>query len=121
VLREELDQAENDAGSSLKKAQLTKRECVFVLLQMLSHLGGEKRLYEFALSNGWSKLMPAQRNAKVGFLRNKILHDITEGQVHEKLLNEACLCAGYSAEPFPALRFERNRQTEMAARTKPVE
>jgi ParB/RepB/Spo0J family partition protein len=113
-LREQLEKASNSNTGPSNKAQMTKRECVFLLLQLLTLLGGEKRLRDFSGRNGWAKLLPAQRNAKVGFLRNKLMRDFSERELHETLLDEACLSAGYSEEPFPSLRFERAGQREIA-------
>ncbi len=113
-LRLEFEKASQEPlARSHNRVQMTKRECVYILVQLLALFGGEQRLVVFAHRHGWSKLLPAQRSAKVGFVRNKLMREIPEQKLHEVLLEEIYLSAAHSTEPFPALRFDRKQQQEI--------
>ena len=99
--------------SQLTRPQLTKRECAFILLQNVSLLGGHTRLRDFSERHGWADKLPAQTYAQIKYLRNKILDELSESELHEAMLEETCLSAAYSAEPFVPLMFRRDVQSEI--------
>ncbi len=95
------------------RPQLTKRECAYVLLQHLCLLGGQSRLREFSERHGWIKNLPAQFSAQIRYIRNKLLDELLEAELHEILLAEACLSAAYSDESISPLKFRRDLQSEI--------
>jgi ParB/RepB/Spo0J family partition protein len=101
------------SASRQARAQLTKRECVFILLQQLCFLGGQERLVDFVERRGWSQQLPKQLGSQIRYVRNKLWKDLPEGELHEVLLSEACLNAAYSDERVAPLRFRRDVQSEV--------
>jgi ParB family chromosome partitioning protein len=91
---------------------LTKRECIYVLLQMVCHIGGHQRLRDFAEQHGWTENFPVAFDSQMIFLKNKLMDEIAEGDVYDLMLEEACLNSAFSSEGFPALRFDREAQIE---------
>ncbi|HEY3853686.1 MAG TPA: ParB/RepB/Spo0J family partition protein [Verrucomicrobiae bacterium] len=120
ILLKELKTPSNKLSQN-PRPQLTKRECAFILLQTISLLGGHARIRDFAERHGWADKMPAQTYAQVKFVRNKILDEMSEADLYEALLNEACLSAAYTTEPFVPLRFRRDVQSEVPVQTKEVD
>jgi ParB/RepB/Spo0J family partition protein len=95
------------------RPQLTKRECAFVLVQHMCYLGGQSRLQEFAGRHGWIQNLPKHISSQIRYIRNKVLDELSEAELHEALLTEACLSAAYSDEPIPPLKFRRDLQSEI--------
>jgi ParB/RepB/Spo0J family partition protein len=112
ILLKELKTTANKPAQA-PRPQLTKRECAFILLQNLTFLGGQARLREFSERHGWGESLPAQFNAQLRFVRNKLLDELSEAALHEAMLAEACLAAAYSNEPFAPLKFRRDVQSEI--------
>ena len=108
----ELKQSSARSNSS-PRPQLTKRECAFALLQNLCFLGGQARLSEFAERHGWTQNLPTHINSQIRYIRNKLLDELSEAELHEALLAESCLSAAYSDEPIAPLRFRRDLQSEI--------
>lgn len=108
-----LQQLAQSTSRSTPRTQLTKRECTFILLQNMCFLGGQRRLEEFADRHGWSRNMPAHFSSQIRYIRNKVLDEISEAELHEALLAEACLSATYSDETITPLRFRRDLQSEI--------
>jgi len=103
----------SSATSRQARAQLTKRECIYVLLQQICFLGGQDRLVDFAERRGWLQQLPKMLTSQIRYVRNKLWKDLPEGELHEVLLSEACLNAAYSSERLTPLRFRRDVQSEV--------
>lgn len=112
LLLRELKQSQVQPTSS-PRPQLTKREVAFVLLQQICFIGGQARLREFSERHGWIQNLPAHISSQIRFIRNKLLHELSEAELHETLLVEACLSAVYSHEPIAPLKFRRDLQSEI--------
>lgn len=113
ALLDELSKAQTKTKDGVtQRRPFTKRECIYILLQMICHIGGQQRLREFAERHEWLQNFPVAADSQVIFLKNKLMDEVAEGDIYELLIEEACINSAFSAEGFPALRFDRNAQTE---------
>lgn len=99
-------------GRALRKG-ITKRECTYLLLQLLCYAGGQERLVSFARRNGWHESMPVAFRSQVGYVRNKLLESVPEETLLATLFSEAAAAAAYAPQDIPPLRFDWARQTEV--------
>ena len=112
ALLDELAKATTTNGPSPRR-QMTKRECVYVLLQMMCHIGGVKRLHDLAQRKEWLENFPAQPDSQITFLKNKMIDEMRESDLYDLFIQEAFLNSAFSNEVFPPTRFDRDTQTEI--------
>ncbi len=120
VLRsEEKDELILQAATGVKRGLrtgLTKRECVYLLMQYLCYAGGEERLARFAERNGWSRSLPVAYQSRISYVRNKLLDEVPESDILGLLFAEAAASAAYSRQSITPLRFDPATQSETTMR-----
>jgi len=91
-------------------SRLTKPEIAFVLVQLLYHCGGTDRLVSLLKKMNWLKTSPRKAEDRMTFLRNKLIDDLPEAELHDLLLSEAAGSVAYSGEPASPVFFDRSTQ-----------
>jgi ParB/RepB/Spo0J family partition protein len=91
-------------------SRLTKPEIAFILVQMLFHCGGTNRLVELLKNLNWLKNSPRKTEDRMTFLRNKLIDDLPEAELHDLILSEAANSALHSGESVRPTCFDRTAQ-----------
>ena len=108
-----LNSIEEDNNTSPKTswAYITKRECVYLLMQFLIYAGGQERIQAFAKAQSF-KNMPAKYSAQVIYIRNKLLDTIKEKELIDLLFAEAAASAAFVQKTIEPKKFNRAKQQE---------
>jgi hypothetical protein len=96
------------------RAYITKRECVYLILQFICYAGGRSRLENFARKHSLEKNMPSKFGAQVTYVRNKLLDYMNEAQLLDILFGEAASSAAYAPQAIEPIQFDRKNQKEIS-------
>ena len=113
ALRSDFQAAVNAQQASQERklvSRLTKPEIAFVLVQMLYHCGGTERLVSLLKKMNWLKNSPQKTEDRMTFLRNKLIDDLPEADLHDLLISEAAESATHSGESASPTCFDRSTQ-----------